>query len=189
LIGDFNLLNCLAVIVAADAWGVDREKITTALASFKNVRRRCEVRGEERGVLVIDDFAHHPTAVRETLRGLRTRYQGRRLIAVFEPRSWSSRLAVFQHQYVEAFTPADYVIISSVFDTQKTTERGKPLDTGQLISDISRQNKPAFALRDADEIVEHLRGELQPGDVVAVMSNGGFGNIHEKLLKTLRQLS
>src|ERR687897_950129 len=88
LIGDFNLLNCLAVIIAADAWGVSRDAIGDALRSFKNVRRRAEIRGEEGGVTVIDDFAHHPTAVRETLRALRARYLDRRLIAVFEPRSW-----------------------------------------------------------------------------------------------------
>jgi len=103
LLGEFNLLNCLAVIVAADAWELSRDTIAGALRSFKNVRRRAEIRGEERGVTVIDDFAHHPTAVRETLRGLRNRYQGRRLIAVFEPRSWSSRLAVFQDDYADAF--------------------------------------------------------------------------------------
>ena len=113
LIGDFNLLNCLAVIVAANAWGIGRDVIGDALRSFKNVRRRAEIRGEESGVLVIDDFAHHPTAVRETLRGLRNRYQGRRLIAVFEPRSWSSRLAVFQDDYANAFAAADYVLIAS----------------------------------------------------------------------------
>lgn len=188
LLGDFNLLNCLAVIIAADAWGIERNTIAAALSSFKNVRRRCEVRGEERGVTVIDDFAHHPTAVRETLRGLRKRYHDRRLIAVFEPRSWSSRLAVFQNQYVDAFLPADYVVISSVFDSQKTIEKGQPLDTAKLIEDISRQSKPAFALRDADDIIRHLGPELRSGDVVAVMSNGGFGGIHEKLLNTLRAL-
>ncbi|MBA2706011.1 MAG: UDP-N-acetylmuramate:L-alanyl-gamma-D-glutamyl-meso-diaminopimelate ligase, partial [Blastocatellia bacterium] len=114
LIGEFNLLNCLAVIIAADAWGIDRETIRAALATFKNVRRRAEVRGEAKGVTVIDDFAHHPTAVRETLRGLRNRYPSRRLIAVFEPRSWSSRLAVFQDEYANAFRDADYVLIAEV---------------------------------------------------------------------------
>lgn len=186
LMGNFNLLNCLAVVIAADAWGIQREKIATALSSFKNVRRRCEVRGEERGITVIDDFAHHPTAVRETLRGLRQRYRDQRLIAVFEPRSWSSRLAVFQEQYAEAFASADYVIISSVFDSKKAIEKGQPLNTDKLIADISKQNKPAFALCDADDIIRHLTPKLRTGDVVAVMSNGGFGDIHEKLLNALR---
>jgi len=186
LLGEFNLLNCLAVIVAADAWGVSKEKIQSALVSFQNVKRRAEVRGEERGVVVIDDFAHHPTAVRETLRALRARYKDRRLIAVFEPRSWSSRLAVFQQDYTNAFAAADYVVIAAVFDSQKVTEKGRALDTGELIDAISRQGKPALALPNADEIVAHLAPELRSGDVVAIMSNGGFGGIHEKILTTLR---
>jgi UDP-N-acetylmuramate: L-alanyl-gamma-D-glutamyl-meso-diaminopimelate ligase len=186
VLGEFNLLNCLAVIVAADAWGVSKEKIRSALVSFQNVKRRAEVRGEERGVVVIDDFAHHPTAVRETLRALRARYKDRRLIAVFEPRSWSSRLAVFQQDYTNAFAAADYVVIAAVFDSQKVTEKGRALDTGELIDAISRQGKPALALPNADEIVAHLAPELRSGDVVAIMSNGGFGGIHEKILTVLR---
>jgi UDP-N-acetylmuramate: L-alanyl-gamma-D-glutamyl-meso-diaminopimelate ligase len=186
LLGEFNLLNCLAVIVAADAWAVSKEKIRSALVSFQNVKRRAEVRGEERGVVVIDDFAHHPTAVRETLRALRARYKDRRLIAVFEPRSWSSRLAVFQQDYANAFAAADYVVIAAVFDSQKVTEKGRALDTEALIDAISKQGKPALALPDADEIVAHLAPELRSGDVVAIMSNGGFGGIHEKILTVLR---
>jgi UDP-N-acetylmuramate: L-alanyl-gamma-D-glutamyl-meso-diaminopimelate ligase len=185
LIGEFNVRNCLSVIIAADAWGIDRAAISDAMATFKSVRRRCEVRGKVNGVTVIDDFAHHPTAVRETLGALRTRYAGRRLVAVFEPRSWSSRLAVFQEQYAEAFTPADYVIVAGVFDTSKATEKGKVLDTGKLIEDIAAQTKPAFAIRDVDEIVRKLVSDLRSGDVVAIMSNGGFGGIHEKLLAAL----
>jgi UDP-N-acetylmuramate: L-alanyl-gamma-D-glutamyl-meso-diaminopimelate ligase len=186
LVGEFNLLNCLAVIVAADAWGVSKEKIQGALASFQNVKRRAEVRGEEQGVLVIDDFAHHPTAVRETLRALRARYRDRRLIAVFEPRSWSSRLAVFQDDYANAFASADYVVIASVFDSDKVTEKGRALDTRALIDAISQQGKPAFALPDAAQIVTHLVPELRQGDVVAIMSNGGFGGIHERILSALQ---
>lgn len=186
LIGDFNLLNCLAVVIAADAWGLSREVIGDALRSFKNVRRRAEIRGEEAGVVVIDDFAHHPTAVRETLRGLRNRYGQRRLIAVFEPRSWSSRLAVFQDDYANAFVHADYVVIARVFDSQKVSEKGRALDTEKLILDISHQDKPAFALPDADQIIAHLVPQLRAGDVVAIMSNGGFGGIHDKLLAALK---
>lgn len=185
LLGEFNLLNCLAVIIAADGWGIEREVIAEALRSFKNVRRRCEVKGEVRGVTVIDDFAHHPTAVRETLLGLRGKYRGRRLIAVFEPRSWSSRLAVFQDQYADAFKAAEYVVIASVFDSQKAMEKGKTLDTAKLIDDIAKQGKPAFVLKDAAAIIEHLRPQLKYGDVVAIMSNGGFDAIHDKLLARL----
>jgi len=186
LIGEFNVRNCLGVIIAADAWGISREVIADALSTFKNVRRRVEVKGEEAGVTVIDDFAHHPTAVRETLRGLRNRYRDRRLIAVFEPRSWSSRLAVFQDEYANAFASSDYVVIASVFDSQKVVEKGESLNTSKLIEDISKQDKPAFVLPDADAIIDHLLPQLREGDVVAVMSNGGFGGIHEKLLEKLK---
>jgi UDP-N-acetylmuramate: L-alanyl-gamma-D-glutamyl-meso-diaminopimelate ligase len=185
LIGEFNVRNCLSVIIAAEAWGIERQTVIDAMATFKSVRRRCEVRGEVNGVIVIDDFAHHPTAVRETLSALRTRYSGQRLVAVFEPRSWSSRLAVFQEEYAKAFVPADYVIVAGVFDTSKATEKGQVLDTEKLINDIAAQAKPAFAIRDVDEIVRRLLSELRSGDVVAVMSNGGFGGIHEKLLAAL----
>jgi UDP-N-acetylmuramate: L-alanyl-gamma-D-glutamyl-meso-diaminopimelate ligase len=136
---------------------------------------------------VIDDFAHHPTAVRETLRALRSKYSTNRIVAVFEPRSWSSRLAVFQDDYAEAFQSADYVVIASVFDSQKVTEKGRALDTARLIEAISQQGKPALALPGADEIVKHLRPELRSGDIVAIMSNGGFGGIHNKLLVALEE--
>jgi UDP-N-acetylmuramate: L-alanyl-gamma-D-glutamyl-meso-diaminopimelate ligase len=187
LIGDFNVRNCLAVIVAADAWGVSREQIRDGLATFESVRRRMQVRGEERGVTVIDDFAHHPTAVRETLRALRARYAGRRVVAVFEPRSWSSRLAVFQKAYVEALGEAHYVVVASVFDSDKAREKGSVLDTRELAEEVGRAaGVPSFCLDGADEIVARLAPELREGDVVAVMSNGGFGGIHEKLLGALR---
>jgi UDP-N-acetylmuramate: L-alanyl-gamma-D-glutamyl-meso-diaminopimelate ligase len=187
LLGEFNLSNCLAVIIAATFWGLSQEKIREALATFKNVKRRAEIRGERRGVIVIDDFAHHPTAVRETLRALRSKYSTNRIFAVFEPRSWSSRLAVFQDDYAEAFQSADYVVIASVFDSQKVTEKGRALDTARLIEAISQQGKPALALPGADEIVKHLRPELRSGDIVAIMSNGGFGGIHNKLLVALEE--
>jgi UDP-N-acetylmuramate: L-alanyl-gamma-D-glutamyl-meso-diaminopimelate ligase len=186
LIGDFNVRNCLAVIIAADAWGIERQAVVDALATFKSVRRRCEVRGEVNGVTVIDDFAHHPTAVRETLTALRLKYKGRRLIAVFEPRSRTSCHATFQDSYVTAFLPADYVIIARVFDAERAAEMGGVLDTTKLIEDIAAQDKPAFAITDVGEIVSRLSSEMRPGDVVAVMSNGAFGGIHEKLLDALQ---
>jgi UDP-N-acetylmuramate: L-alanyl-gamma-D-glutamyl-meso-diaminopimelate ligase len=187
LIGDFNVLNCLAVVVAADAWGVSREQIKDALSTFQSVKRRMQVRGEERGVAVIDDFAHHPTAVRETLRALGDKYKGRRLVAVFEPRSATSRLAVFQKDYAEAFDRADYVVLSTVFAREKGSAYGRLLDTEELTREIAaRRDRPALCLDGADSIVEHLAPLLKEGDVVAVMSNGGFGGIHDKLLATLR---
>jgi UDP-N-acetylmuramate: L-alanyl-gamma-D-glutamyl-meso-diaminopimelate ligase len=186
LIGDFNVLNSLAVIIAADAWGLERSAIADALATFKNVRRRAEVRGEVAGITIIDDFAHHPTAVRETLKALRSKYGARRLIAVFEPRSWSSRLSVFQEEYPKSFTSADFVLISNVFDIDKVKEKGAMLSTVRLVDDIAAQNKPAYALNGADEIIKFLLPQLLPGDVIAVMSNGGFGGIHEKLIAGLQ---
>jgi UDP-N-acetylmuramate: L-alanyl-gamma-D-glutamyl-meso-diaminopimelate ligase len=185
IIGEFNVRNCLAVIIAADAWGADRKAISDALASFKSVRRRCEVRGEVNGVTVIDDFAHHPTAVRETLAALRTKYAGRRLVAVFEPRSRTSCHATFQNLYVDAFAPADYVIVSRVYDAQRAAEMGGVLDIERLIEDVAATGKPSHAVTEVDDIVEQLRKEVRSGDVIAVMSNGGFGGIHEKLLAAL----
>ncbi len=185
LIGEFNVRNCLAVIIAADAWGISKEKIQEAFDTFKSVKRRVEVRGTVGGVTVIDDFAHHPTAVEETLKALRMKYAGRRLIAVFEPRTWSSRLAIFQEPYAKAFVYADYVIIAGVYNTSKASELGKVLDVDELVADIAMQGKPVMSFPDADTIIEHLAPELREGDVVAIMSNGGFGGIHEKLLDRL----
>lgn len=186
LIGEFNVRNCLAVIIAADAWGISKEKINEAFRTFKSVKRRVEIRGVIGGVTVIDDFAHHPTAVEETLKALRMKYAGQRLIAVFEPRSWSSRLAVFQEPYRKAFNYADYVVIAGVYNTSKASELGKVLDVSELVEDIKMQGKPALSFPDADAIIEHLTPELADGDVVAIMSNGGFGGIHEKILNVLK---
>ncbi len=186
LIGEFNVRNCLAVIIAADAWGITKEKIQEAFHTFKSVKRRVEIRGVERGVTVIDDFAHHPTAVEETLKALRMKYEGHRLIAVFEPRTWSSRLAIFQEPYGKAFSYADYVIIAGVHNTSKASELGKVLDVDELVKDIELQGKPAMSFPDADAIITHLTPELKEGDIVAIMSNGGFGAIHDKLLDVLK---
>jgi UDP-N-acetylmuramate: L-alanyl-gamma-D-glutamyl-meso-diaminopimelate ligase len=186
LIGEFNARNCLAVIIAADAWGVTKEQIAHALKTFKSVKRRMEVRGIERGVTVIDDFAHHPTAVRETLQALRTKYADNRLIAVFEPRSNTSRLATFQEPYAQAFSHADYVIIASVFNPTNVYGGTTLLDTNELAQQIAATGKLSFCLKDADEIISHLAPQLKTGDVVAIMSNGAFGGIHEKLLNALR---
>jgi len=188
LIGEFNVRNCLAAMVAADAWGVDQKAIAEALRTFESVRRRCEVRGEINDITVIDDFAHHPTAVRETLTALKTKYDGRRIVAVFEPRSRTSCHATFQSAYIDAFAPADYVIVSRVYDAQRAAEMGGVLNIERLIEDIAATRKPAFAITDVDEIVSTLRDQLRSGDVVAIMSNGSFGGIHEKLLATLASL-
>ncbi len=144
LIGEFNVRNCLAVIIAADAWGISKEKIQEAFRTFQigQTARRGSRRRARRDV--IDDFAHHPTAVEETLKALRIKYEGRRLIAVFEPRSWSSRLAVFQEPYSKAFDYADYVIIAGVYNTSKAGDLGEVLDAEELVADIAAKEKPRF---------------------------------------------
>jgi UDP-N-acetylmuramate: L-alanyl-gamma-D-glutamyl-meso-diaminopimelate ligase len=186
LIGEFNVRNCLAVIVAADAWGVEAAAIKEALATFKSVQRRMQVKGAAAGVTVIDDFAHHPTAVRETLQALRAKYREGRLFAVFEPRSATSRLAVFQHEYVDALSRADYVVVAEVFAREKGSIYGELLDTHELTAEIGAAGTPAHCIDGADAIVSHLAPLLRAGDTVAVMSNGGFGGIHDKLLDALR---
>jgi UDP-N-acetylmuramate: L-alanyl-gamma-D-glutamyl-meso-diaminopimelate ligase len=186
LIGDFNIRNCLAVIIAADAWGISKEKIQEAFDTFKSVKRRMEVRGVERGVTVIDDFAHHPTAVDETLRALRQRYANNRLIAIFEPRSRTSRLSVFEDRYKDAFVQADQVIIAGVFNVEDAKTYGDVMNVQRLVANIAATGKPAETLEDADAIIAKLGPDLKDGDVVAIMSNGGFGGIHDKLLDVLR---
>jgi UDP-N-acetylmuramate: L-alanyl-gamma-D-glutamyl-meso-diaminopimelate ligase len=186
LIGEFNVRNTLAVVVAADAWGVEPAKIREALATFKSVQRRMQVKGSAAGVTVIDDFAHHPTAVRETLHALRAKYKDGRLVAVFEPRSATSRLAVFQSEYVDALRAADYVVVAEVFAREKGSIYGRLLDTNELTEEIASAGTPAFCIDGADAIVSHLAPVLRAGDTVAVMSNGGFDRIHDKLLDALR---
>jgi UDP-N-acetylmuramate: L-alanyl-gamma-D-glutamyl-meso-diaminopimelate ligase len=187
LIGDFNVRNCLAVIIAADTWGISKEKIQQAFDTFKSVKRRMEVRGVERGVTVIDDFAHHPTAVDETLRALRQRYADNRIIAIFEPRSRTSRLSVFEDRYKDAFVHADHVIIAGVFNAEDAKTYGDVMNVQRLVANIAATGKPADTLPDADAIVSHLVSDLRDGDVIAVMSNGGFDGIHDKFLDFLRK--
>src|SRR5262249_43978663 len=153
--------------------------------TFKSVRRRCEVRGQVKGITIIDDFAHHPTAVRETLTALRLKHKNQRIVAVFEPRSRTSCHATFQEAYIDAFRPADYVIVQRVYAAERAAEMGGVLDIVKLIDDIATQHKPAFAISDVHEIVDRLASDLRPGDVVAIMSNGSFGGIHEKLMAAL----
>jgi len=187
MIGEFNVRNCLAVIIAADTWGISPGKMQEAFSTFKSVKRRMEIRGVERGVTVIDDFAHHPTAVDETLKALRQRYTENRLIAVFEPRSRSSRLSVFEDKYRKAFSQADLVIIAGVFNVEDAKTYGDVMNVERLVGNIVADGKQAMTHTDADAIVDYLTPEMRDGDVVVVMSNGGFGGIHEKLLSALSQ--
>jgi UDP-N-acetylmuramate: L-alanyl-gamma-D-glutamyl-meso-diaminopimelate ligase len=186
LVGRFNVRNSLAVIAAATHLGVPAEKIRQALATFRSVKRRMEVLGEVGGVTVIDDFAHHPTAVTETLAAIAARYRGRRLVAIFEPRSWSSRKKVFQTAYEQAFAPAAQVVIAPVFESFKLRAEDQ-FSPEQLVDALQAQGKQACAIAGAANIVAYLAAQVQPGDVLAIMSNGGFEGIHHKILEMLRQ--
>ncbi len=184
LAGAFNVRNCLAAIAAAVSVGADRERILEGLRTFRSVRRRMEVRGEVRGVTVIDDFAHHPTAVRETIAAVRQRYPGRRLVAVFEPRSYTAQRKEFQPEYEEALAAADEIVIAGLFHPERYT-RQTALDPHELVAVWRARGRRAAYIPGADEIVAALVPHLVAGDVVLVMSNGGFGGIHEKLLQAL----
>ncbi|OFY98283.1 MAG: hypothetical protein A2Z97_09580 [Bdellovibrionales bacterium GWB1_52_6] len=184
--GHHNVLNALAVWIECRELGLSDEQISTGFKSFQGVRRRQEERGEERGVLVIDDFAHHPTAVRETLRALKGRYQGRPLIAVFEPRSATSRRKVFQKEFVAAFKDADAVFISSPYDQSKIPAADQ-FSSEQLVEDLNQNNVKTGIIQTVEEGVSLVAREARPGDVIAVLSNGGFGGFIPKLLNELKK--
>ncbi|MAI24996.1 MAG: hypothetical protein CMN75_03095 [Spirochaeta sp.] len=188
LFGNFNVENTLAALVALKSLGVALDQTIPALMSFRGVKRRQEVRGEARGVTVIDDFAHHPTAVQGSIEALRGRYPGRRVVAVFEPRTNTSRRRVFQKKYVQALESADRVLVLRVPDTpiySSTGEVSELFSTDELVSDLGQLRVGATAHDDVEGIVAVLSGELEEGDVVLVMSNGAFGNIWQKLLDAL----
>jgi len=174
----------LAVIAAAEAVKADRDGVGEGLRTFTSVKRRMEVRGEIRGVAVIDDFAHHPTAIRETIDAIRQKYKGRRIIAVYEPRSYTAQRHEFQQDYVRAFRDADEVVFAALYRPDRYTKE-TALDLGKLVHDLASNGKGAKQLKDADAIVADLSPRLKDRDVVLIMSNGGFGGIHEKLLAAL----
>jgi UDP-N-acetylmuramate: L-alanyl-gamma-D-glutamyl-meso-diaminopimelate ligase len=185
--GAFNVRNCLATIAAAVAAGAQREGILEGLRTFKSVRRRMEVRGEVNGVTVIDDFAHHPTAVKETIAATRQRYKTRPLVTVFEPRSYTAQRREFQEDYARAFAEADTVIIAGLFHPERYTSQ-TALDPNQLVDTWRGEGKTAEYIAEPDRIVEYLSGSLKGEEVVLIMSNGGFGGIHAKLLAALEAL-
>jgi UDP-N-acetylmuramate: L-alanyl-gamma-D-glutamyl-meso-diaminopimelate ligase len=187
LAGEYNVLNATAAAALSAGYGVPAEKIAEALRTFRSVKRRLEVRAEVNGITVIDDFAHHPTAIEQTLTAVKTRYKGRRVWAVLEPRSNTLRRNVFQHELARSLAVADEVVMASVFF--KTTDSLKPeerLDTDAVIAELARHGRKARTIATVDEIVEILGKELKSGDVVAILSNGGFGNIYEKLPARLK---
>ena len=184
LVGEPNLRNALAVVACAKHCGLKNQQIQSAFDTFKGIKRRMEVRGISGGVTVVDDFGHHPTAIRETMKALRIKYPTQKLWAVFEPRTNTTRRNIFQKELAEAFREADAVVVSQVARLELLSP-GERLDPNRLIDDITSGGRAAAYLPDAEAIVEHLRRNVQGGDVVCVFSNGGFGDIHNKLLRRL----
>ncbi|MDE3067933.1 MAG: UDP-N-acetylmuramate:L-alanyl-gamma-D-glutamyl-meso-diaminopimelate ligase [Verrucomicrobiota bacterium] len=184
LVGELNVRNALAAVACAKHCGLSNKQIQSAFDTFAGLKRRMEVRGIAGGVTVVDDFGHHPTAIRETLRALRIRHPHERIWAVFEPRSNTTRRNVFQSELAGAFAGADAVVVSEVARLEQL-EPEERLDPERLIGDLKASGKEAVYLAGVDLIVAHVARNAQGGDVVCVFSNGGFGGIHVKLLERL----
>lgn len=186
--GEHNLLNALVAIGIAKTVGLSNAAIQSGLSTFKSVKRRQEVRGSVRDITVIDDFAHHPTAVRETLSAIRKRDPNRRLWAIFEPRSNSSIRAVFESDYAASFKAADRVVFAPVFRPEKVKD-GAILNIDTLVEKINQTSETpkATACHSVEDIITLLTKEAQPNDTLVIMSNGGFDNIHDRLLIALNR--
>jgi UDP-N-acetylmuramate: L-alanyl-gamma-D-glutamyl-meso-diaminopimelate ligase len=182
--GLHNLRNILGVIAVAHSRGVEAQAIAEGLSTFSGVKRRQEVRGVVAGVVVIDDFAHHPTAVRATLQATRDRYPGKRIWAVFEPRTNTTRRSVFQEEYARSFDDADRVILAAVDHPERAPE-GQRFSVERLVADLKGRGKAAELIPAVPEIVAHVAREAGDGDIVLVMSNGAFGGLHDRLLAAL----
>jgi UDP-N-acetylmuramate: L-alanyl-gamma-D-glutamyl-meso-diaminopimelate ligase len=182
--GEHNALNATAAAALAAGQGVPVTAIVAALATFRSVKRRLEVRAEVNGVTIIDDFAHHPTAIRETLRALRTAYAGRRLWAVLEPRSNTLRRNVFEEALVDSLALADRSVLAAVFKSE-AIPAAERLHPENVATALRARGFESAVYADADAIVAAIVPELRAGDVVAILSNGGFGAIYEKLPKAL----
>ncbi len=182
--GEHNLFNILSVIASADALGIEKSVIAKALETFKGIKRRQEVRGVINGITIMDDFAHHPTAVHETVRALKPFYPDGRLIAVFEPRTNSSRRNIFQDIYPASFDSADIVLIREP-QVLKNLSESERFSSKQLVSDLNNRKIEAHYFEDTETIIKCLGDVARPGDLILIMSNGGFDNIHEKVLNLL----
>ena len=182
--GLHNALNATAVIALMDHLGFSVEAIAQGLAGFEGVKRRQQVRGEAGGITVIDDFAHHPTAVRETLRALRLAWPDRRLVTVFEPRTNSSRRSIFQQQYAQAFDAGDVTVVREHVPLADVAAEDQ-FSSARLVEDLQDKGLEAYYFPDTDAILGFLVDKCLPGDIVAVLSNGGFDDIHERLLSRL----
>ncbi len=186
--GEHNALNATAAAALAAGEGIPASAIVEALSTFQSVRRRLEVRAVVDEITVIEDFAHHPTAIRETLRALRSSYPGQRLFAVLEPRSNTLRRNVFEADLVQSLALADHVLISSVFRSESIPAPDR-LDPEHIAAKLQSLDIPAHTSPNADTIIQTLLPQLHPGDVVVLLSNGAFGNIYEKLPKALQAAS
>ncbi len=184
LAGSFSVRNCLSVIAACEVLGLDRFAVKESLAEYKSVKRRMQVRAVVRGITVIDDFAHHPTAVRETLSAARQKYPGRQVVAVFEPRSYTAQCREFQTQFETGLAEADHIIIAGLFHPERYTAE-TAISPPAMIERLRSQGREAQFIPSPDEIVSYLVPRLEPGTVVVIMSNGSFGGIHDKLIKAL----
>ena len=184
LVGRFNVLNALAAIAIAHANGIERPAVEQGMETFRSVRRRLEVKGEADGVLIVEDFAHHPTAIRETLEAARTRWPGRRLWAAFEPRSNTLRRKVFESILHEALAPADAVLLGPVHRPHLLADDER-LSPSFVVDRLRSLGRPAEAFDSAEAIAAYLSSELRPGDLVLVMSNGSFDGLCSKLLSAL----
>jgi UDP-N-acetylmuramate: L-alanyl-gamma-D-glutamyl-meso-diaminopimelate ligase len=182
--GRHNVLNAMAAIIVAQGRGIPSAEIAKALATFRSVKRRMDVRGEIGGVLVVDDFAHHPTAVKATIEAARGRWPGRRLWAILEPRSNSMRRKVFQEALPKALALGDRVILGGVFRAQQLGDENR-LDPETVAESVRALGKDARVFPTSDAIAEHLGAEAKPGDLLLIMSNGSFDGLCEKLLKKL----
>lgn len=183
--GIYNALNALSVIALLHQFGFDREVIGRGLESFRGIKRRQQVRGEVDGVTVIDDFAHHPTSVSETVNALKSAWPERRLVVVFEPRTNSSRRSVFQEKYAEAFAHSDVILVREPIPLTNVPAE-QQFSSAKLVQDLVKQGKRAHYFADTSNILDYLEEFSETGDVIAILSNGGFDNIHERLLARLR---
>src|SRR5688572_17376136 len=186
MLGTFNVRNALDVIVTSKELGLSNDVIQAGLASFKSVKRRLELKGEVNRIRVYDDFAHHPTAVAETLNAVRQRYPQDRIWAVFEPRSQTCRRRIFENDFMKAFDAANQVVVARVFGSTKLAPE-EQLSPDRLIEGIRARGKMASTFDTTDEIVQYVGRLATPGDHIVVMSNGGFDGIHGKLLSALQK--
>jgi UDP-N-acetylmuramate: L-alanyl-gamma-D-glutamyl-meso-diaminopimelate ligase len=186
--GEYNVMNATAAAALASGCGISKDKIASALKSFKSVKRRLEVRAQVNGITIIDDFAHHPTAIAGTLKALRSRYPNARLWAILEPRSNTLRRNVFQNELARSLAVADEVVVANVFKSESIPERER-MDVAALAAEVQKLGRHARIVADAGGIVQGVAPEMRPGDVVAILSNGGFGGIYEKLPQRLKALA